>query len=83
MEEVRGLLEAGVSPEWLDECGIEYKYFSKYVLGELSYEEALKLTTTAIHQFIKRQYTWWRRHDDVHWVKNREESEALVADFIR
>ena len=81
-EEVEGLLDAGVSPTWLDHCGIEYKYFSKYVLGELTLEEATNKTITAINQYNKRQYTWWRRHPEIQWVQEPEEAVARVTRFL-
>ena len=81
-DEVRGLLEQGVSPEWLEKCGIEYRYFSYYVLGKMTLEEATEKTRIAINQYIKRQYTWWRRHSDIHWVQEHDAARALVHEFI-
>lgn len=83
IEEVKRLLNQGVDPDWLWKCGIEYRYFSAYILGKISLEEALTKTDIAIRQFIKRQYTWWRRHDDVHWVAGQEEAQDLVEEFIK
>lgn len=81
-EEVAALLAEGVSPEWLEACGLEYRYFSRYVRGHISLEETIGLTAIATNQFIKRQYTWWRRHEDIIWVHNYAQAEALVAEFI-
>lgn len=81
-EEVRGLLESGVDPDWLESCGIEYRYFGRYVRGLVSLEEATDLTETAIFQFIKRQYTWWRRHDDILWVGSAAEAIGAVEGFM-
>jgi tRNA dimethylallyltransferase len=82
VDEVRGLLERGVDPEWLWNCGIEYRYFSGYLRGLFTLEEATQKAATATCQFIKRQYTWWRRHDDVRWVETPEEAEALAGEFL-
>ena len=82
VQEVRGLLDAGVDPIWLESCGIEYRYFGRYAQGEISLDEAIRLATTAIFQFIKRQYTWWRRHGDVLWVDGQSEAERAVRDFL-
>lgn len=82
-EEVRDLLQAGISPEWMISCGLEYKYFTQHVQGKITEEEAIHLTTTAINQFIKRQYTWWRRHPDVHWVDGPEVAASLVRKFLK
>ena len=59
-EEVRGLLESGLSPEDLLYYGLEYKYLTLYLTGELAYDEMVARLQTAIHQFAKRQMTWFR-----------------------
>lgn len=82
LQEIQTLLGKGVSPEWLKSCGMEYKYFTMYLMGEISYEEALTKSRHAINQYIKRQYTWWRRHDDIHWLQDREAAAALVTKFL-
>jgi len=82
IEEVQGLLDRGVDPEWLWDCGIEYRYFSGYLRGLFTLEEAKQKTATATYQFIKRQYTWWRRHDDILWVKTPEEAGEAVRSFL-
>lgn len=82
IEEIQTLLDKGVSPAWLDHCGLEYKYFTEYIHGKKNLEEAKEKTTTANNQYVKRQYTWWRRHEDVHWVKDRDEAEALLREWL-
>ncbi|HSI21147.1 MAG TPA: hypothetical protein VLA04_05650, partial [Verrucomicrobiae bacterium] len=57
VEEIQRLLQEGVAPEWLDACGQEYRFFTRYVQGEISLEEAVRLTNTSLHQYVKRQYT--------------------------
>ncbi len=81
-DEVRSLLNNGVSPEWLDACGIEYRFFSQYVRGEIPLEQATTQTMHAIHQYIKRQYTWWRGHGDVRWVANQKEALEVSKAFL-
>ena len=61
VEEVRSLLEHGLSPEQLIYYGLEYRFLTLYLTGELSYEEMFSGLETAIHQFAKRQMTWFRR----------------------
>ncbi|MGE4586769.1 MAG: tRNA (adenosine(37)-N6)-dimethylallyltransferase MiaA [Mangrovibacterium sp.] len=61
VEEVRDLLDSGLKPEQLTYYGLEYKYLTLYLLGELSYAEMFARLETAIHQFAKRQMTWFRR----------------------
>ena len=60
VEEVRGLLERGLKPEDLLYYGLEYKYVTRYLTGGLSYDEMVVGLRTAIHQFAKRQMTWFR-----------------------
>ena len=73
VEEVRNLLQSGVPADDLLYYGLEYKYLTLYVLGELSYDEMYRQLETAIHQFAKRQMTWFRgmerRGLEIHWIK--------------
>ena len=73
VEEIRGLLQSGVPAETLIGYGLEYKYVTRYVLGELTEEELFTQLSTAIHQFAKRQMTWFRGMERsgtvIHWVK--------------
>ena len=72
VEEIRGLLES-VAPEDLIYYGLEYKFVTQYVLGELSYEDMVVALGNAIHQFAKRQMTWFRGMERdgirIHWVR--------------
>lgn len=73
VEEVKTLLQQGVSAESLIYYGLEYKYLTLYVTGQLSYEEMFGELETAIHQFAKRQMTWFRgmerRGMQIHWLE--------------
>ena len=60
IEEIEGILNSGVSPEDLIYYGLEYKFVTLYVQGELSYDEMFSQLEIAIHQFAKRQMTWFR-----------------------
>lgn len=74
MDEVRRLLESGIPPEDLIYYGLEYKYLTLYLTGALSYEEMVEKLRIAIHQFAKRQMTWFRgmerRGIEIEWVNN-------------
>jgi len=78
IEEVQRLRDAGVSWERLDEMGLEYRYVSLYLRGELAYEEMFRTLNTRIHQFAKRQDTWFRgmerRGVAVHWIEGADET---------
>ncbi len=71
-DEVKSLLDSGISPEDLIYYGLEYKFLTLYVIGKLSYTEMFKGLETAIHQFAKRQMTWFRgmerRGFTIHWL---------------
>jgi tRNA dimethylallyltransferase len=73
VEEIRGLLDGGVPAERLIAYGLEYKYVTQYVLGKIGYDEMFTLLSTAIHQFAKRQMTWFRGMERsgvrIHWVE--------------
>ncbi len=72
VEEVKSLLNSGIKPEDLIYYGLEYKYLTEYVIGLITYEEMFTGLETAIHQFSKRQMTWFRgmerRGFKIHWL---------------
>lgn len=72
VEEVQRLLAGGLRPDQLKFYGLEYKFLTQYVLGEITREQMVKLLTIAIHQFAKRQMTWFRRMErnglKIHWI---------------
>lgn len=73
VEEVRNLLASGIAAEDLVYYGLEYKFVTQHVLGILSYDEMRTLLANAIHQFAKRQMTWFRGMEKngihIHWTK--------------
>jgi tRNA dimethylallyltransferase len=73
IEEVEELLDSGIPAEKLIYYGLEYKYITLYLKGELSYETMVSKLNTAIHQFAKRQVTWFRRMERkgtiIHWLE--------------
>ena len=72
IDEVKRLLDSGIAPEDLIYYGLEYKFVTRYLIGELTYEEMKSGLKTAIHQFAKRQMTWFRgmerRGIEIEWV---------------
>ncbi|MEI7677251.1 MAG: tRNA (adenosine(37)-N6)-dimethylallyltransferase MiaA, partial [Bacteroidales bacterium] len=72
IEEVRSIIESGVSPDDLIYYGLEYKYLTLYIIGQLTFDEMFAQLEMAIHQFAKRQMTWFRgmerRGFTIHWV---------------
>ena len=72
VEEVERLLNRGIAPEDLIYYGLEYKYLTLYITGQLTYDEMFHSLETAIHQFAKRQMTWFRgmekRGIHINWI---------------
>ena len=86
VEEVRGLLDEGIHPDNLIYYGLEYKFLTQYAIGELTYEEMFHQLETAIHQFAKRQMTWFRgmerRGFTIHWLDAVLPMEEKVERII-
>ena len=86
VEEVKGLIDSGVHPDDLIYYGLEYKYLTLYVIGKLSYDEMFSQLEIAIHQFAKRQMTWFRgmerRGCVIHWIDASLSMEEKVERAI-
>ena len=89
VDEVRHLLESGLSPEDIMYYGLEYKFVTLYLTGELLYDDMVGKLNTAIHQFAKRQMTWFRRMErqgtQIHWLDGYmpvEEKIGRVMDLL-
>lgn len=86
VEEVEGLLESGVPADKLDYYGLEYRYISRHILKEISYNEMFMRLNTAIHQFAKRQMTYFRgmerRGIDIHWLDGALSMEEKVKQAM-
>lgn len=86
IEEVKQILATGVAPEDLIYYGLEYKFLTLYILGELSYEEMISRLEIAIHQFAKRQMTWFRgmerRGFTIHWLQATLPTEEKIEQIL-
>ncbi len=84
-DEIRGLIASGVSPDDLIYYGLEYKYVTEYVIGRMTYEEMLRQLEIHIHQFAKRQMTWFRgmerRGIKIHWIDAMSAMEEKVHEI--
>jgi len=84
--EVERLHEQGLSWKRLEDFGLEYKFVSLYLEGELQYEEMVEKLNLAIYQFAKRQLTWFKRWEkqgaNINWVKDNKKIEKLVKDYL-
>jgi tRNA dimethylallyltransferase len=72
VDEVKRLLDSGIKPEDLIYYGLEYKYITLYLIGQLDYDTMVRKLNTAIHKFMKRQMTWFRHMErlgvKIHWL---------------
>lgn len=86
VDEVRGLIENGVSPDDLIYYGLEYKYLTQYVIGSISFDEMFSQLEIAIHQFAKRQMTWFRgmerRGFPINWIDWSLPNEKFVERVL-
>lgn len=87
VDEVRQLMQRGVSQEFLLKLGLEYRFITRYLTGEISsLEEMKRLLSIAIKQFAKRQMTWFRRNGSIHWLDMHGdpvgEACALIDAFM-
>ncbi|MDL2239609.1 tRNA (adenosine(37)-N6)-dimethylallyltransferase MiaA [Bacteroidales bacterium OttesenSCG-928-L14] len=84
--EVEQLMDSGVDSEKLKWFGLEYKFITMYILGEISFDTMFEKLNTAIHQFSKRQMTWFRRMEkqgfEIHWINSSLKDEDKINIFL-
>jgi len=90
INEVEKLLDRGIKPDDLTYYGLEYKYITNYLLGYLTYEQLVTDLNTAIHQFAKRQMTWFRKMEregfKIHWLDGElpmDEKTAKILSWLK
>ena len=86
VDEIRGLLDSGIAAEDLIYYGLEYKFVTQYVIGQLTYDEMSRQLEIAIHQFAKRQMTWFRgmerRGFTIHWIDALQPMDDKVRQIL-
>ena len=86
IDEVRRLIDSGISPDDLIYYGLEYKFLTQHVIGETTREEMFRLLEIAIHQFAKRQMTWFRgmerRGFHINWLPWNLSDEEFVQQVL-
>lgn len=84
VDEVKGLLDRGIPADDLIYYGLEYKYVTEYAIGKISYQVMFTQLEIAIHQFAKRQMTWFRgmerRGTKIHWIDASKTMEEKVQE---
>ena len=87
VDEVRHLLDEGIAPEDLIYYGLEYKFLTEYVTGKITYDEMFSRLEIAIHQFAKRQMTWFRgmerRGFTIHWIDATLPMDDKVSQIVK
>lgn len=87
VDEVRNLLENGTAAEDLIYYGLEYKYITQYVMGQLTYQNMVNQLEIAIHQFAKRQMTWFRgmerRGFPIHWLHYEMPEDDFIMETAK
>lgn len=86
VEEVQELLRSGLSADSLSYYGLEYRYITNYLLGRMDYPTLFSQLNTAIHQFAKRQRTWFRKMEregcDIHWLDGNMPMEEKINSVL-
>ncbi len=86
VDEIKGLLDSGIPAENLIYYGLEYKFITEYVIGKVSYDDMFRGLEIAIHQFAKRQMTWFRgmerRGFTIHWIDALQPMEQKVGQVL-
>ena len=86
VDEVRAILATGVKPEDLIYYGLEYKFLTLYIIGQLTYDEMVSQLEIAIHQFAKRQMTWFRgmerRGLHIHWLDATLSTDEKIYNVL-
>ena len=86
VDEVKAMLDDGVSEEFLVKLGLEYKYLTWYLTGKIGYEQMVDELASAIKRFAKRQMTWFRRDPRIIWLDMNEDpvsrASALISEFL-
>ena len=82
IDEVKSLLDSGLTPEQLMFYGLEYRYITMYLINEINYKKLFELLNIAIHQFAKRQMTWFRRMEkkgyQINWIDGNMDDNTKV-----
>ena len=90
IEEVQKLLSEGLKPEQLIFYGLEYKFITQYIVGQITFDEMFRRLNTAIHQFAKRQMTWFRKMEKdgfkIYWLdggKSCDKNIEIVTEILK
>lgn len=83
LKEVENLLKDGISPEWLEKIGLEYRWLKRYIQNETSLEEMREKLYFDIIHYAKRQMTWFRRDSSIVWLADYSEIKEVTINFLK
>ncbi|MDD2696883.1 MAG: tRNA (adenosine(37)-N6)-dimethylallyltransferase MiaA [Candidatus Pacebacteria bacterium] len=83
IDEIKKLRKSGVSWKRLEEFGLEYRYIAQYLQKKLNYGEMIEKLQKETEHFAKRQITWFKRDERIHWIKKQPQAEELVKEFLK
>lgn len=83
IREVKSLRKNGLSWEKIEEFGIHYRAIAQYLQNKISYQKMIEKSLKEIENYAKRQMVWFKRDQRIHWVKNYQEAEKLVKEFLK
>jgi len=82
LSEVKNLLKSGVSAEWLESLGLEYKFITKYLHKELDWDEMVQELKWKSHAYARRQLTWLRKQHGLIWIDDYSQVEKHIIKFL-
>ena len=80
--EVKKLKKTGLSWRRLEEFGLEYRWIAKYLQKKIDYQTMINSLQKDSEHFAKRQMTWFKRDNRIHWIKNKNQGQKLAAQFL-
>lgn len=82
IEEVRQLHKEGLSWQKLEDLGLEYRWLSRFLQGQIDYNEMREKLAMEIWHYAKRQMTWFKKNKNIAWLKTAEEAEKITGNFL-
>jgi len=82
VKEIRNLHSQGLSWPKMERFGLEYRYLSRYLRGQLAKDAAIEELKYQTHRYARQQLSWWRKDKQVIWIENEEEVEKLIKEFL-
>jgi len=83
IKEVKNLRKMGLSFKRIEDFGIHYRVVAKYLQKRLNYKEMIENSIKEIKNYAKRQMTWFKKDERIHWIKNYKEAEKLVKNYLK